>query len=239
MALEGTLKDFPLPDIIQLLSLSRKTGAVEIVGTDGFGTGRLYFHQGKVVSAALDDLLAPDAAFAFFTFPGGSFRFNENEMPADQAAPITISNEFLIIEGIRRADEWEKLRERVPSLDLILGLVADPVAGNRDINLKPDEWRVLTMINGRDSVRTIARRTTFGDFKTARIVYHLLLSGLIEPLGMDRPPPVVPPVAPSVPPAPPAGPHPLGSSVIRPLNNPAPTATVPTTPPRTVSPPAS
>ncbi len=65
MALEGTLKDFPLPDIIQLLSLSRKTGAVEIVGTDGFGTGRLYFHQGKVVSAALDDLLAPDAAFAF------------------------------------------------------------------------------------------------------------------------------------------------------------------------------
>lgn len=243
MALEGTLKDFPLPDIIQLLSLSRKTGAVEIVGTDGFGTGRLYFHQGKVVSAALDDLLAPDAAFAFFTFPGGSFRFYENEPPASQAAPITISNEFLIIEGIRRADEWEKLRDRIPSLDLILGLVADPVAGNRDINLKPDEWRVLTMINGRDSVRTIARRTTFGDFKTARIVYHLLTSGLIEPLGMDRLPATTragaPPSAPErdSAPAPPPGPRPSGSSVIRPLGPVlAPTATVPTAPPVAVPP---
>ena len=246
MALEGTLKDFPLPDIIQLLSLSRKTGAVEIVGTDGFGTGRLYFHQGKVVSAALDDLLAPDAAFAFFTFPGGSFRFYENEMADSQAAPITISNEFLIIEGIRRADEWEKLRDRIPSLDLILGLVADPVAGNRDINLKPDEWRVLTMINGRDSVRTIARRTTFGDFKTARIVYHLLTSGLIEPLGMDRPPPAAVPTAltvvPAAPPAntSPAGARPPGSSVIRPLSpTAAPTATLPPTPPVVVPPAAS
>ena len=236
MALEGTLKDFPLPDIIQLLSLSRKTGAVEIVGTDGFGTGRLYFHQGKVVSAALDDLLAPDAAYAFFTFPGGSFRFNENEMPNDQAAPITISNEFLIIEGIRRADEWEKLRDRVPSLDLVLGLVADPVAGNRDINLKPDEWRVLTMINGRDSVRTIARRTTFGDFKTARIIHHLLLSGLIEPLGIDRPAVAVapPPVAPAEPPpsATASSARALNNSVIRPLTPTlAPPAPPPTPPP--------
>src|SRR5438876_10203342 len=114
MALEGTLKDFPLPDIIQLLSLSRKTGAVEITGSDGFGTGRLYFHQGKVVSAGLDDMPALDAAYAFFTFPGGSFRFHENELPVADATPITISNEFLIMEGIRRADEWEKLRDRIP-----------------------------------------------------------------------------------------------------------------------------
>jgi len=204
MALEGTLKDFPLPDIIQLLSLSRKTGAVEIMGSDGFGSGRLYFHQGKVVSAALEDMAPLDAAYSFFTFPGGNFRFYENELPASDAQPITISNEFLIMEGIRRADEWQKLRDRVPSLDMVLGLVADPVAGNRDINLKPDEWRVLTMINGRDSVRQIARRTSFGDFKTARIIYHLLSAGLIEPLGIPpapAPPPVAPPAPVSVPPA--------------------------------------
>ena len=53
MALEGTLKDLSLPDIIQFLSLSRKTGALEIVGTDGFGTGKLYFHQGKVVTRSM------------------------------------------------------------------------------------------------------------------------------------------------------------------------------------------
>src|SRR6476659_7975179 len=198
MALEGTLKDFLLPDIIQLLGLSRKTGAVDITGSDGSGAGRLFFQGGKVVSAALNGLPPLEAAFHFFTFPGGSFRFAEGEQPDPALPPITISNEYLIMEGIRRADEWAALRDRVPSLDLPLGLVADPVAGNRDINLKPDEWRVLTMINGRESVRQIARRTAFGDFKTARIIYHLLESGLIEPLGMAPPappPPVVPEAA--------------------------------------------
>src|SRR5690242_18542254 len=172
MALEGTLKDFPLPDIIQLLSLSRKTGAVEIMGSDGFGTGKLYFHQGKVISAVLDDMAPLEAAYSSFPFPAGSFYFHENTAPPQAGPPTPISSDVLIMEGIRRAAEWEKLRARVPSPDLILGLVADPVASNRDINLKPDEWRVLTMINGRDSIRQIARRTGFGEFKSTRIVYH-------------------------------------------------------------------
>ena len=141
-----------------------------------------------MVSAASNDLPPLEAAYHFFTFPAAAFT-SPKPKPTPHAPPITITNEFLIIEGIRRADEWEKLRDRVPSLDLILGLVADPVAGNRDINLKPDEWRVLTMINGRDTIRQIAQRTGFGDFKTARIVYHLLSAGLIEPLRRRPPPP--------------------------------------------------
>src|SRR6476469_3245706 len=194
MALEGTLKDFPLPDIIQLLGLSRKTGAVDITGSDGSGAGRLFFQGGKVVSAALNGLPPLEAAFHFFTFPGGSFRFAEGEQPDPTLPPITISNEYLIMEGIRRADEWAALRDRVPSLDLPLGLVADPVAVNRDINLKPDEWRVLTMINGRDTIRQIAQRSQFGDFKTAEIVYHLLTVGLVEALKAPPPPPPPAPV---------------------------------------------
>jgi hypothetical protein len=192
MALEGTLKDFPLPDIIQLLGLSRKTGAVDITGSDGSGAGRLFFQGGKVVSAALNGLPPLEAAFHFFTFAAGSFRFAEGEQPDPALPPITISNEYLIMEGIRRADEWAALRSRVPSLDLPLGLVADPVAVNRDINLKPDEWRVLTMINGRDTIRQIAQRSQFGDFKTAQIVHHLLTVGLVEPLEAPPSPPPPP-----------------------------------------------
>ncbi len=206
MALEGTLNDFPLPDIIQLLSLSRKTGSVEIVGTDGFGTGKLFFQQGRVVSASLRDLSPLEAAFEFFTFPNGTFRFLENDPPPGNGPAITVSNESLIIDGIRRADEWDQVRGRVESLDMVLGLVTDPVAGSGDINLKPDEWRVLTMINGRETIRQIARKTEFGDFKTARIIYQLLDSGLIEPLGVATPPepPVAAPPEPLLAPEPPA-----------------------------------
>jgi hypothetical protein len=208
--LQGTLDDFPLPDIIQLVSLSKKTGAVEIHSSEG-SVGYMYFVLGRIVSARLDDLPPVEALLTFFTFPAGNFQFIDNE-PPPPGEPITKSNELLLIEGIGRAEEWQRLRERIPSLDSILGLVADPAASSRDINLKPEEWRVLTLINGRDTLRTIARRTAFGDFRTARIIYHLIQAGLVAVQGRAAPEPPPPP-----PPLPPPGP-PSGAELYRRLD---------------------
>jgi len=49
MALEGTIKDFNLPDIFQLISLQQKTGVLVLKGRDEVVT--VYFHQGMIVSA--------------------------------------------------------------------------------------------------------------------------------------------------------------------------------------------
>ena len=208
--MQGTLDDFPLPDIIQLVSLSKKTGSVEIRSSDGAGTGKMFFLNGRIVSAQLEDLPPVEAILTFFTFPGGDFRFIDND-PAPHTEPITKSNELLLIEGVGRAEEWQKLRERIPSLDAVLGLVADPAVTQRDINLKPEEWRILTMINGRDSLRAISQRTGLGNFRTARIIYHLIQAGLIAVQSI-APPPAAPRPPPAVPNAPaPAGPRPGGA----------------------------
>src|SRR5215212_7388192 len=112
--MQGTLDDFTLPDIIQLIGLSKKTGAVEISSVDGGGPGRIYFTFGKIVSAQLDDLPPLEALFSFFTYTAGNFQFLDNE-PPPPGAPIPRSNEMLIMEGIGRAEEWQTLRARVPS----------------------------------------------------------------------------------------------------------------------------
>src|SRR5260221_6157676 len=49
MALEGTLKDFSLADIFQLIGLQRKTGVLTLRGKDA--TGAVTFLDGKVVAA--------------------------------------------------------------------------------------------------------------------------------------------------------------------------------------------
>ena len=77
--MQGTLDDFPLPDIIQLVSLSKKTGSVEIRSSDGSGSGKMFFLNGRLVSALLDDLPPVEAILTFFTFPGGDFRFIDND----------------------------------------------------------------------------------------------------------------------------------------------------------------
>jgi hypothetical protein len=49
MAFEGTLKDFALPDILQLISLQRKTGVLTLEAPDDAAT--VYFQGGAVVGA--------------------------------------------------------------------------------------------------------------------------------------------------------------------------------------------
>jgi hypothetical protein len=180
MALQGDLGDFPLTDIIQLLDLSKKTGAVFIQGQRGQQQldGWLYFRDGKIIGAQLGKLPPLEAAYTFFTFVSGPFRFHDDvqlDVPT-----ITQSNEMLIMEGIMRQDAWAKIQDHVPSLNMVPQLVTNPSATGSEINLEADEWRVLTMVNAKNTVGQISQRSGLGEVRTCEIIAQLLSSGLIQ-----------------------------------------------------------
>ena len=180
MALQGDLGEFPLTDIIQLVDLSKKSGAVFLRGRRGQQEldGWLYFRDGKIIGARLGTLPPIEAAYTFFTFTSGPFRFDDDvqlDVPT-----ITQSNEMIIMEGIMRQDAWVKIQDHVPSLNMIPRLVPNPAATGSEINLEADEWRVLTMVNGKNTVAQIAQRSGLGEMRTCEIIAQLLASGLIE-----------------------------------------------------------
>jgi hypothetical protein len=180
MPLQGDLSEFSLADIIQLVDLSKQTGAVHIVGEmEGKKVeGRIYFRSGQAISARLGRLAPLEALYSLFTLPSGSFIFEEEvDLPARE---INASNETLIIEGIRRVDEWTVLKDRVPPLDTVLGLVTTTDDRRQEISLEPEEWRVLTLVDGRNTVTDIADRSGLGEFRTRQIIVHLLEAGLVE-----------------------------------------------------------
>jgi hypothetical protein len=180
MALEGDLSEFPLTDIVQLLDLSKKTGGVHIHGRRGsqLFDGWLYFRDGKVISAELMGLAPLESAYTFFTFSAGPFRFYDGKTP--EAQTITVSNEVIIMEGVMRQDAWAAIQEQVPSLTMVPRLVPNPSSGSSEISLEAEEWRVLTMVNGKNTVEQIARRSGLGEFRTCEIIAQLLANGLIE-----------------------------------------------------------
>lgn len=180
MALEGDLGEFHLTDIIQLVDLSKKSGAVFLQGRRGQQQleGWLYFRDGKIIGAQLGNLPPLEAAYTFFTFVSGPFRFYD-DVHLDTPT-ITQSNEMIIMEGIMRQDAWAKIQEQVPSLSMIPRLVPNPASTGSEINLEADEWRVLTMVNGRNTVAQIAQRSGLGEMRTCEIIAQLLQSGLIE-----------------------------------------------------------
>lgn len=180
MALEGDLSEFHLTDIIQLVDLSKKTGAAFMQGKRGSETmeGWLYFRDGKIVDARLGNMPPLDAVFTFFTFSSGPFRFHDDVQP--ERTSITLSNEMIIMEGITRQDAWEKMQAQLPSLSVIPRLVTNPASTGNEINIEADEWRVLTMVNGKNTVAQISQRSGLGELRTCEIVARLLNNGLIE-----------------------------------------------------------
>jgi hypothetical protein len=123
-----------------------------------------------------------EAVYGLFAWPEGEFRFEPGQRP-DALAPIMpapLAVEHLIMEGVRRIDEWGRIRDRIPSNDMVVKFVEQPGEKAKGINLAPEEWRVFARINGKDTLAEIAQKTGMSDFDVCRIVYGFLTAGLVD-----------------------------------------------------------
>jgi hypothetical protein len=180
MALAGDLSEFPLTDIIQLVQLSKQTGGVQLSGERGGQRfeGWLFFRDGKIIGASMPGMQPMEAIYTFFTLSSGPFQFHEDKRI--ETPTITVSNEVIIMEGVMRQDAWADIQRHVPSLGLVPRLVPNPASGSSEINLEAEGWRILTMVNGRNTVAQIAQRSGLGEFRTCEIIAQFLQNGLIE-----------------------------------------------------------
>lgn len=115
-----------------------------------------------------------------FTWVEGFFHFDNGLLPPDDKIPVRIDLENLIIEGSRQLREWEQLQEEIPSLDMALKFTDRPGTNIRNVNLSVEEWRVVSYVNPKNSMRQIARASKMNDLEIRRVVYSLLQAGLVE-----------------------------------------------------------
>lgn len=174
MAFQGSLKELPLPDIIQLVSVSGKTGRFTL-SRDG-EEGYIYLKNGQMVHAQVGDVTGEEAIYALAIWNHGDFRF----APGEEAPAHTIgrSNTNLLMEAARRLDEWRILSRKIPSVDMIPEL---HVRENRheQITLNPQEWIVVTRTDGKRSISDIARLLEASPFDVAKVLYGLISSELV------------------------------------------------------------
>jgi len=121
-----------------------------------------------------------DIVQRLFTWVEGFFHFENELMPPDDRISVRLDLENLIIEGSRQMREWEQLQDEIPSLDMALKFTDRPGTNLRNVNLSVEEWRVVSFINPRNTIRQIASATKMNDLEIRRIVYGLLQAGLVE-----------------------------------------------------------
>ncbi len=237
MALQGNLQDFTVTQLLNLVNLANKSGALLIQAPNE--GARLIFRQGKLAYAQLvseegkkqgslpsilhraekindaqlntlqarasemsdkelglllinsgyvsqQDILESLQAYftsilqQLFTWVEGRFKFDPTQDVPESKIPVRIALEDMIMEGSRQLHEWEQLNSEIPNLDMALAFTDRPGVNLKKVNLNVEEWRVVSYINPKNSIRQIAKATKMNDVEIRRIVYGLLQAGLVK-----------------------------------------------------------
>jgi len=146
--------------------------------------------QNDVIQAARAHML--DVIYRLFAWVEGDFRFEPTLAAAQDRITVPVDLENVIMEGSRRLKEFERLQDELPNLDMALRFTDRPDTRLRNISLSVEEWRVVSFINPRNSIKQIAQFNNMSDFQIRKIVYGMLQAGLVE---LIQPEGVVPPAA--------------------------------------------
>lgn len=118
-----------------------------------------------------------DVVRRLFTWVEGFFRFEPDLVAPEDRINVRLDLENIIIEGSRQLREWEQLQDEIPSLDMALKFTERPL---KNVNLSVEEWRVVSYINPKNTMRQIGSANKMNDLEVRRIVYGLLQAGLVE-----------------------------------------------------------
>ncbi len=121
-----------------------------------------------------------------FSWMEGSFAFEAGEAPPEECITVSLGLENLIIEGMRQTEEREQLQNEIPSLDVAVKFRERPEASIQNIQLSKEEWRVISYINPKNSLRQIGQAARMGDFEIRRLVHGLLEAGIVELVPADE-----------------------------------------------------
>jgi response regulator RpfG family c-di-GMP phosphodiesterase len=115
----GSLREMPLPDVLQVLSRTRKTGLLKV--SSGGYVGEIQFGNGSIYNATYRHLRGENAVYSLLALADGEFALDPSFAPSSRA--IQASTEQLLLEGMRRMDE--SAQPELPDIDFSATRVDD------------------------------------------------------------------------------------------------------------------
>ncbi|MEP6767254.1 MAG: DUF4388 domain-containing protein [Acidobacteriota bacterium] len=127
---------------------------------------------------------AEESIYDVFLWEEGSFEFVDGELPDLKMVPLSLDVTGIIMEGLRRYDEWQRIRLRVPD-DTVIPQIVRPL--NID-ELSEREKLIVPYIDGQRSIEEIALQTHNAEFNVARLVFEGLRNETMGLVQIERSP---------------------------------------------------
>ncbi len=149
VGLRGDLAELCLADLVEMTAIGGKTGLLVLYDEEDAVAGDLSFRSGRLVGARCGELTAEKAFYALLTLTAGTFDFDS--AATLQTDGCDLPTESLLIEGMRRLDEVERLRRSLPAparLRLLDGKAQDELEARALAYLGPGARRVGDIVDG-------------------------------------------------------------------------------------------
>ncbi|HJL03997.1 MAG TPA: DUF4388 domain-containing protein [Polyangiaceae bacterium LLY-WYZ-15_(1-7)] len=164
--------------------LRRPSGRPGEAGGERGRLGQRLIKLGYITREDLQQALArqtSELVYEALRWPRGRFAFfryatRDEAREAALGLPVT----SILMEGLRRVDEWRLIEEQVASFDLVVQIDRRALTPAHEERMSPDERAVLDVIDGRRSVRELIAKTGLGSFEVCKVLYQLLAARLVR-----------------------------------------------------------
>src|SRR6185436_10801347 len=165
----GQLSDMAVVDLIQTIEISRKSGVIHFKHPDG-KRAAIYFRNGKVIDAELGRLSGEAAVYRLLIWTEGDFEVEFKNVRRKDV--IELSSQGLLMEGMRRVDEWGRLCEQLPPLDSIFEVDYRELA-DRLAEIPDEVNSVLRLFDGKRNLLQVVDDCDFGDLEALNVISKL------------------------------------------------------------------
>jgi CheY-like chemotaxis protein len=170
----GSTQDMAVVDLLQTFEVSRKSGVCHLHG--GKQDAQIYFREGKVVDAELGRLRGEEAIYRALIWNEAAFEVEFKTIANEDV--IGGSTQAILMEGMRRVDEWGRLCEQLPPLSTVFEIDHQQLLDR--LNEIPDELNgILRLFDAERTLSQVVDDSPFEDLSTLSTITKLYFEGLL------------------------------------------------------------
>jgi hypothetical protein len=138
-----------------------------------------------VTEAELKQALARQTSeriYELLRWPAGRFAFvaTRELPPLAIDAGLALDIDGILMEGVRRVDEWHLIEREVDDFDMVFLRNEEAVQNVGKARLTREELQILELVNGKNSVKDIVRQSRLGSFEVSKMLFRLLSIKLVR-----------------------------------------------------------
>lgn len=115
-----------------------------------------------------------------FLLETAGYEFIEGDIPSNEVITLKMSIGNLIYEGIKRVDNWTRIKNEMLATDRVLKLSSDPASIYQDVELSQQDRKMLSLVDGRKTIKEIIDTAWMGSFEAMKTLYVLCSIGVLE-----------------------------------------------------------